>query len=73
MANRTEFPSQYAGPTNAQMGTALSAAQAGYYTAARLAFMNTNDLIYASKQLAKNVTLPAPNGTFVNPWENDGA
>lgn len=73
MADRTTFPTQYNGTSEATMDSALAAAQPGYYTTTVLANMTESDKIYASKLLAKAGSLPAPNGTFVNPWDQDGA
>lgn len=75
MADRTEFPTQYNGSSSATLGSALTAASAAAYSAARLASMTENDIIYATKQLAKAGSLPAADGNtaWVNPWENPGA
>lgn len=73
MADRTVFPSEYDGPAVAALDALLAAAQAGFYTATVLSQMTINDKVYACKLLDKNTTLPAPDGTFVNPWEADGA
>ena len=75
MADRTTFPSQYEGSSVATLDAALTAASAAAYSAERLSQMTLNDKIYAAKQLAKNTTLPAPDGStaWVNPWEQTGA
>jgi hypothetical protein len=69
MANVTEEQSLYQGPTRAAIGSNLTAAQGAYYTQPVLDRMTLQDLIYADKLRVAKGALPAPRGTFVNPWE----
>lgn len=73
MADRTEFPIDYQGPTVAQLDSVLQAEDAATYTDDRLDSMTVNDKIYADKLVAKTLFLPAPDGTFVNPWNSQDA
>lgn len=73
MADRTEFPIDYQGPTVAQLNSALQTEDAGTFTDEYLSHLTVNDKIYADKQLTKTAFLPAPDGTFVNPWNSQVA
>jgi len=73
MADRTEFPTDYQGPTVAQLNSALQTEDAVTYTDEYLSHLTVNDKIYADKQLTKTGALPAADGTFVNPWNSQVA
>jgi len=69
MPNITEQQSLYQGPTEAAIGANLTTAQGAYYTQPTLDKMTTYDLIYADKLRVAKGSLPAPRGTWINPWE----